>query len=311
MGEIILEVKGIRKLYPSRAARFGKARWTKAVDGVSFHLHYGEALGIVGESGSGKSTLIRSILRLIEPTEGSIEYEGIDVRALSNRGLRNWRRHAQLVFQDPYASLNPHYTIRQTVLEPMVIHGMYSQRERIQRMGELLCRVGLDISMADRYPHEFSGGQRQRIGIARALAINPKLLFLDEPVASLDVSVQAQILNLLCDLRDDLNLSYVFVAHDLSVVRYLCDTVIVMSQGKMVEMAKTEELFRNPLHPYTKTLLSAVPIPDPDVNMMQFDWREADITHDLSSFGDVRDSGSKPTIWEHVSQDHFVSLPAG
>lgn len=274
----------------------------KAVDGVSFELKHGEALGIVGESGSGKSTLIRSVLRLLEPTDGMVEYKGQNLRKMSKAHLRQIRREVQLVFQDPYASLNPRYTVAQTVMESMVVQRVYTKKQRMERVYELLDRVGLDPSYANRYPHEFSGGQRQRIGIARALAISPKLVFLDEPVAALDVSVQAQVLNLLEDLQQDLNLSYVFVAHDLSVVRYLCNRVLVMYRGKMMETAETEELFRNPLHPYTQSLLSAVPIPDPDVPMNRVSAPEFDI--DFGS-GAMQDGESH---WKEVSPNHFVAM---
>ncbi len=303
MAEAILRVKELKKYFPIQK---GILRRTvghmRAVDGVSFELGHGEALGIVGESGSGKSTLIRSILRLIEPTGGLVEYEGQNLTKLSKPHLRDVRREVQLVFQDPYASLNPRYTVAQTIMESMVIQHVYTKKQRMKRVNELLERVGLDPSYATRYPHEFSGGQRQRIGIARALAISPKLVFLDEPVAALDVSIQAQVLNLLEDLQNELNLSYVFVAHDLSVVRYLCNRVLVMYRGKMMEMAETEDLFRNPMHPYTKSLLSAVPIPDPNVRMNRTPAPEFDI-----EFGsDPAHTGNHH--WQEVSPNHFVAI---
>jgi oligopeptide transport system ATP-binding protein len=303
LSEAILQVKDLKKYFPIQKGVFRRTvGHMKAVDGVSFELKHGEALGIVGESGSGKSTLIRSVLRLLEPTDGLIEYKGQNLRKMSKGHLRQIRREVQLVFQDPYASLNPRYTVAQTIMESMVVQRVYTKKQRMERVYELLDRVGLDPSYANRYPHEFSGGQRQRIGIARALAISPKLVFLDEPVAALDVSVQAQVLNLLEDLQQDLNLSYVFVAHDLSVVRYLCNRVLVMYRGKMMEMAETEELFRNPLHPYTQSLLSAVPIPDPDVPMNRVSAPEFDI-----DFGSGTVQGGE-SHWKEVSPNHFVAM---
>jgi ABC-type oligopeptide transport system ATPase subunit len=303
LSEAILQVKELKKYFPIQKGIFRRTiGHMKAVDGVSFELKHGEALGIVGESGSGKSTLIRSVLRLLEPTDGLVEYKGQNMRKMSKAHLRQIRRDIQLVFQDPYASLNPRYTVAQTVMESMVVQRVYTKKQRMERVYELLDRVGLDPSYASRYPHEFSGGQRQRIGIARALAISPKLVFLDEPVAALDVSVQAQVLNLLEDLQQELNLSYVFVAHDLSVVRYLCNRVLVMYRGKMMEMAETEELFKNPMHPYTQSLLSAVPIPDPNVPMNRTPAPEFDI--DFA--GDT--VHSKESHWKEVSPNHFVSM---
>jgi ABC-type oligopeptide transport system ATPase subunit len=303
LAEAILKVKELRKYFPIQQ---GILRRTvghmRAVDGVSFELRHGESLGIVGESGSGKSTLIRSVLRLMEPTGGMVEYKGKDLRKMSKAHLREIRREIQLVFQDPYASLNPRYTVAQTILESMVVQRVYTKKQRLERVYELMDRVGLDPSYANRYPHEFSGGQRQRIGIARALAISPKLVFLDEPVAALDVSIQAQVLNLLEDLQEDLNLSYVFVAHDLSVVRYLCNRVLVMYRGKMMEMADTDELFRNPMHPYTQSLLSAIPIPDPDIRMNRTPAPEFDI-----EFGNDPAHTSE-NHWREVSPNHFVSM---
>lgn len=266
MAEVLLEVKDLRKYFPIRRGVMQRTvGHVKAVDGITFDLMQGETLGVVGESGCGKSTMGRSILRLLEPTSGSVVFEGQNVVGLSRSKMQTMRREMQIVFQDPYASLNPRFSIRQTLMEPMIVHHLYTPKQRMERVGSLLDRVGLDPDYGARYPHEFSGGQRQRIGIARALALNPKLIILDEPVAALDVSVQSQVLNLLEDLQEEFNLTYIFVAHDLSVVRHISDRVLVMYLGKMAEQAETEELFSQPLHPYTRALMSAVPVPDPDI----------------------------------------------
>lgn len=265
MSETLLEVKELRKHFPIRRGVLRRvAGQVRAVDGVEFSVGKGETLGVVGESGCGKSTMGRSILRLIEPTSGAVEFQGTNVLNLSRSEMQTMRRQMQIVFQDPYASLNPRYTVQNTLLEPMTIHKLYSKENRISRVKTLLERVGLDPDYAARFPHEFSGGQRQRIGIARALTLNPKLLILDEPVAALDVSVQSQVLNLLKDLQDEFSLTYVFIAHDLSVVRHISDRVLVLYLGRMAELADSDSIFSEPLHPYTRALLSAVPVPDPD-----------------------------------------------
>ncbi|MFL6274558.1 MAG: ABC transporter ATP-binding protein [Blastocatellia bacterium] len=261
----LIEVKGLKKYFPAGSGLLGAGGDTvKAVDDVSFTIRRGETFGLVGESGCGKSTTGRCILRLIEPTAGEVNFEGRDLRALDAGDLRHLRREMQIIFQDPYASLNPRMQVGQIIAEPLVIHRVGSGSERRERVSELLERVGLKPEHAARYPHEFSGGQRQRIGIARALALNPKFIVCDEPVSALDVSVQAQIVNLLQDLQEQLGLTYLFISHGLSVVEHISTRVGIMYLGKLVEVAPSEAIFRNPLHPYTRALLSAIPIPDPD-----------------------------------------------
>jgi len=270
MSKVLLKVSNLKKYFPNHSGVISKnKKYVKAVDDVSFQVYEGETLGIVGESGCGKSTTGRTIMRLIEPTEGSINFNGIEVSNLSKSELRKTRRHIQMVFQDPYASLNPRHTVEKILEEPLIVHGIGSSKERKQKVREYLEIVGLRSDHAKRYPHQFSGGQRQRIGIARALMTNPKLIIADEPVSALDVSIQSQVLNLMQKLQEELKLTYIFISHDLGVVRHISDRVAVMYLGKIVELADSESLYSEPLHPYTQALLSAVPIPDPEFNREQ------------------------------------------
>lgn len=265
MSEPLLKVTELCKVFPvhAKALRKRVADEVRAVDGVSFSVGEGETLGLVGESGSGKSTTGYAALQLIRATSGSVVFRGRELTQLSRRDLRPVRRDLQIVFQDPYASLDPRMTVGAILSEPLQVHGIGTWRTRPAMVGQLLETVGLEPFFADRYPHEFSGGQRQRIGIGRAIALKPKLIVCDEPVSALDVSVQAQILNLLKDLQQDLGLAYIFIAHDLAVVREMSDRILVMRQGSIVEAGSAEEVYARPQHPYTKALLAAIPVPDP------------------------------------------------
>jgi oligopeptide/dipeptide ABC transporter ATP-binding protein len=260
----LLKIDNLKMHFPVRGGVLMRAvAQCKAVDGVSFELNSGETLGLVGESGCGKTTLGKAIVRLLNPTGGAVSFEGSDITHMGMRALRPLRRHMQMIFQDPAESLNPRHTVRDILEEPFIVHKMGTRVERRKRIAGLLEKVGLSADSADRFPFEFSGGQRQRIGIARAIALNPKLIICDEPVSALDVSVQSQVLNLLLDLQRDMGLSYVFIAHGLNVVKHMSDRVAVMYLGRIMELAPSEELYRNPLHAYTKALLDAVPEPDP------------------------------------------------
>jgi len=263
----LVEVKNLKKYFPiTRGVVFQRRIGDiKAVDDVSFDIYKGETLGLVGESGSGKTTIGRTLLRLHEPTEGEIRFDGMDLVAFDTKQLRGVRRRMQMIFQDPYASLNPRMTIGSIIGEPLEVHDGLKGDEKNNRIRDLLELVGINSGLVNRYPHEFSGGQRQRIGIARALALNPDLIVCDEPIASLDVSIQAQVVNLLQDLQKEFQLTYLFIAHDLSMVRHISDRMAVMYLGKFMEMASGIEISANPLHPYTKALMSAIPVPDPEV----------------------------------------------
>jgi len=270
----LLEIKNLKTHFPIRAGVLQRPiGWVRAVDGVSFAINEGETVGLVGESGCGKTTLGRTILRLIEPTAGEIWFEGRDITRLDSADTKPFRRKAQMIFQDPYGSLNPRMTVGTIIAEPLRIHKLCANKnaER-ERVAELLRSVGLSPEHARRYPHEFSGGQRQRIGIARALAVEPRFIVCDEPVSALDVSVQAQIVNLLQDLQEKLNLTFLFIAHDLAVVEHISDRVLVMYYGKLVEEASADEIYAHPVHPYTQALLSAVPTVDPSQRRQRIIW---------------------------------------
>ena len=266
MAEDLLKVEGLKQYYPVSGGFLEKKIFVKAVDGVDFEVKRGEVFGIVGESGCGKSTLGKAICKLIEPTDGKIILDGEEIQSYDSKQMRKIRKKVQMVFQDPYASLNPRMSVRDILAEPIIVHGLAKDKKEIDDMVvRLLREVGMDDYHARRYPHEFSGGQRQRIGIARALAVRPELIVADEPVSALDVSIQSQVLNLMSKLKKEYNLTYIFIAHDLSVVEHISDRIGVMYLGNFVEEANKDNLYKNPMHPYTQALLSAVPIPDPNV----------------------------------------------
>ncbi|MNO62672.1 Oligopeptide transport ATP-binding protein OppF [compost metagenome] len=310
MSNNLIEVNGLKKYF-----NVGGGNILKAVNDISFSIAKGETLGLVGESGCGKSTAGRTILRLYEPTAGSVMFNGTDITKLPPKKMKAMRRDMQMIFQDPYASLNPRFTVTDIIGEALDIHGMAGSRaERKKRVEELLDMVGLNPDHATRYPHEFSGGQRQRIGIARALAVNPKFIICDEPISALDVSIQAQVVNLLKDLQDRLGLTYLFIAHDLSMVKHISDRVAVMYLGRIVELAESEELYANPMHPYTKTLLSAIPIPDPEVEankkrILLEDHGDGPISSSKgnASGGGLFDLDNSELV--QVSKGHWVSMP--
>ncbi|AHV98391.1 ATP-binding cassette domain-containing protein [Paenibacillus sp. 7124] len=302
MSKQLIEVEGLKKYF-----NVGKGKVLKAVDNINFSIREGETLGMVGESGCGKTTAGRTVLRLYEPTAGSVKFNGTDIYKLSPGKMKAMRRDMQMIFQDPYASLNPRFTVSDIIGEALDIHNMAGSRaQRKKRIEELLDMVGLNHDHASRYPHEFSGGQRQRIGIARALAVNPKFIVCDEPISALDVSIQAQVVNLLKELQNRLGLTYLFIAHDLSMVKHISDRVAVMYLGKMVELAESEELYANPLHPYTKSLLSAIPIPDPEIEVN----KKRLILHDelgspIYSAGEK--TNEEETQLVEVSKGHWVA----
>jgi len=305
-GETLVEVKNLVKYFPVRAGLLQRVvNQVKAVDDVSFFVRKGETLGLVGESGCGKTTVGRTMLRLIEPTSGSVMVNGQDVFSLKPREMKLARREMQIIFQDPYASLDPRVPIGESVMEGLHIHGVGTPKERVEIMLETLAKVGLENYHARRYPHEFSGGQRQRIGIARALALRPRFIICDEPVSALDVSIQSQVLNILKDLQQEFGLTYLFIAHNLSVVEHVSDRVAVMYLGKMVELTTREELFRNPLHPYTKALMSAIPVPNPRMKRQRVILK-GDVPSPLNPPKGCRFHPRCPVAMERCSQEEPV-----
>jgi peptide/nickel transport system ATP-binding protein/oligopeptide transport system ATP-binding protein len=304
--ERLIDVKNLVKYFPVRGGLLQRVvAYVQAVDNVSFHVNKGETLGLVGESGCGKTTVGRTMLRLLEPTDGSVIIDDTDVFKLRRRELKQMRRYMQIIFQDPYASLDPRMPIGESIAEGLKIHKIGTPKERFDIVIEMLRKVGLEDYHARRYPHEFSGGQRQRIGIARALALQPKFIVCDEPVSALDVSIQSQVLNILGDLQRDFGLTYLFIAHNLSVVEHICDRVAVMYLGKMVELAPREELFSNPLHPYTQALMSAIPIPDPSIRRERIILK-GDVPSPLNPPSGCRFHPRCPVAMEHCSVDEPV-----
>jgi peptide/nickel transport system ATP-binding protein/oligopeptide transport system ATP-binding protein len=313
----LVQVKNLVKFFPIRGGVMQRvAAWVKAVDNVSFTIHEGETLGLVGESGCGKTTVGRTMLRLVEPTAGSVIFDGTDVFKLRGRELKEMRRNMQIIFQDPYASLDPRTPIGESVAEGLKIHNIGNSKERYETVIEMLRKVGLEDYHSRRYPHEFSGGQRQRIGIARALALQPKFIIADEPVSALDVSIQSQVLNILKELQREFGLTYLFIAHNLSVVEHISDRVAVMYLGKMVELADRDELFRNPLHPYTQALMSAIPVPDPTLKRDRI-ILQGDVPSPVNPPSGCRFHPRCPVAFDHcsvqeppfieVSSDHWVA----
>lgn len=288
----LIEVKHLKQYFNA-----GKANEVKAIDDISFDIYEGETFGLVGESGSGKSTTGRSIIRLYQPTSGQILFDGQDISQIKHRDMLDFRRDMQMIFQDPYASLDPRMKVKDIIAEGLDVHHLvHSEQERVARVNELLDLVGLSRDHATRYPHEFSGGQRQRIGIARALAVNPKFIIADEPISALDVSIQAQVVNLLRDIQKKQKLTYLFIAHDLSMVKYISDRIAVMHNGKLMELATADEVYNHPLHPYTKSLLSAVPLPDP----------VAERSRQRTDYNDAIEFDGQQRTLQEITSDHFV-----
>ncbi|TDL51147.1 ABC transporter ATP-binding protein [Paenibacillus dendritiformis] len=316
--QALLDVRGLKKYFYTSKGLFGKNKQTlKAVDDVSFQIRRGETFGLVGESGCGKSTTGRSIVRLYDVTAGEIRFDGIDLAHLSERELKPFRKRMQTIFQDPYSSLNPGMNVTQLISEPMEIHGFGTKDEHRETVLELLNKVGLKPEHAERYPHEFSGGQRQRISIARALSVKPEFILCDEPISALDVSVQAQVVNMLEDLQAEFGLTYLFIAHDLSMVRHISDRIGVMYLGKLVELAPSDELYNHPAHPYTQALLAAIPVPDPNAAGGAAAMLEGDLPSPLAGAAGCRFASRCPFAtdrchrqepeWKEISPRHFAA----
>ena len=309
----VIEVRELKKYFKV------KKQWLHAVDGINFKIESGKTLGIVGESGCGKSTLGRVILRLLEPSGGQVFFQGKDVTTLKKDQMRQMRQNMQIVFQDPYASINPRMSVSEIIAEPMIVSGLFKKEEILKRVDRLMDTVGLAARLYNAYPHELDGGRRQRIGIARALALDPKFIVCDEPVSALDVSIQAQILNLLMDLQRELDLTYMFITHDLSVVKHISDDIAVLYLGQCIEKASSRELFANPLHPYTKALLSAIPVPDMSARDKEIELIRGEIPSPIAPPPGCRFSGRCPhckddctgrdPLFREVEPEHFVACP--
>ncbi|UHA71849.1 ABC transporter ATP-binding protein [Paenibacillus sp. 481] len=316
--DILVDVKGLKKYYPAAKSLFGRnTRMLKAVDDISFSIRRGETFGLVGESGCGKSTLGRSIVRLHDVTAGEVRFDGHNVAAMREKELKPFRKRMQTIFQDPYSSLNPGMNVTQLISEPMEIHGLGTRAERREMVLELLHKVGLKSEHAERYPHEFSGGQRQRISIARALSVKPEFVMCDEPISALDVSVQAQVVNMLEDLQSDFGLTYLFIAHDLSMVRHISNRIGVMYLGKLVEVTSSDELFKRPAHPYTQALLAAIPQPNPKREMAAPPILEGDLPSPLDDLPGCKFASRCPYAiarcrseepqWREIAPQHFAA----
>lgn len=316
--EILLDVRGLKKYFPASKSLLGRPQKVlKAVDDVSFHIHKGETFGLVGESGCGKSTTGRSIVRLYDVTDGEVLFDGQNIATMNEKQLKPFRKRMQTIFQDPYSSLNPGMNVTQLISEPMAIHGVVNRKDQRNMVLSLLEKVGLKPEHAERYPHEFSGGQRQRISIARALSVRPEFILCDEPISALDVSVQAQVVNMLEDLQEEYGLTYLFIAHDLSMVRHISDRIGVMYLGKLVEVAPSDELYNHPAHPYTQALLSAIPVPDPKQAGSAISMLQGDLPSPLADMQGCKFASRCPFAtercrqeepkWREISSGHYAA----
>lgn len=316
--EVLLDVRGLKKYFPASKSLLGRPQKVlKAVDDVSFHIHKGETFGLVGESGCGKSTTGRSIVRLYDVTDGEVLFDGQNIATMNEKQLKPFRKRMQTIFQDPYSSLNPGMNVTQLISEPMAIHGVVNRKDQRDMVLSLLEKVGLKPEHAERYPHEFSGGQRQRISIARALSVRPEFILCDEPISALDVSVQAQVVNMLEDLQEEYGLTYLFIAHDLSMVRHISDRIGVMYLGKLVEVAPSDELYNHPAHPYTQALLSAIPVPDPKQAGSAISMLQGDLPSPLADMKGCKFASRCPFAtercrqeepkWREISSGHYAA----